>query len=65
MQVKIIEFSAFNRGKGEERLEHLVNQGWQIVSAAGAGSMPFHGYMVILQREASAIPSQELDQLNY
>jgi hypothetical protein len=63
MQVKIVEFSAFSRGKGEAALEQLVNRGWKIVTASGAGSFP--SYIVILQREETAIPTEELDQLDY
>jgi hypothetical protein len=48
VEVKIVEFSAWCKGKGERALEALVNQGWRIVAAGGAGTFP--GYMVILQR---------------
>ena len=56
-QVKIVEFSAFCRGKGEAALETLVNRGWRIVTAAGAGSLP--SYIVILQREDDPAGCQE------
>jgi hypothetical protein len=48
VQVKIVEFSAWCKGKGEHALEALVNQGWRIVAAGGAGTFP--SYIVILQR---------------
>jgi hypothetical protein len=48
IEVKIVEFSVFSRGKGERALTELVNQGWQIVAAGGGGSLP--RYLVILQR---------------
>jgi predicted Fe-Mo cluster-binding NifX family protein len=50
VQVKIVEFSAFCKGKGERALEALINQGWRIVAAGGAGTFP--NYIVILQRSA-------------
>ncbi len=49
MQVKIVEFSAFCKGKGERALEALVNRGWKVVAAGGAGTFP--NYIVILQRD--------------
>jgi hypothetical protein len=49
MQVKIVEFSAWCKGKGERALEALVNRGWRIVAAGGAGTLP--SYIVILQRD--------------
>lgn len=49
VQVKIVEFSAFCKGKGEHALEALVNRGWRIVAAGGAGTFP--SYVVILQRD--------------
>ena len=49
MQVKIVEFSAFCKGRGERALEALVNRGWKIVTASGAGTFP--SYIVILQRD--------------
>ncbi len=52
MQVKIVEFSAFCKGKGERALEALVNRGWRIVAAGGAGTFP--SYIVILQRDERA-----------
>jgi hypothetical protein len=50
IQVKIVEFSAFCKGRGERALEALVNQGWRIVAAGGSGTFP--SYIVILQRDA-------------
>ncbi len=55
MQVKIVEFSAFCKGKGERALEALVNQGWRIVAAGGAGTFP--NYIVILQRGPQPQPT--------
>jgi hypothetical protein len=61
VQVKIIEFSAFCKGKGERALEELVNRGWRIVAASGAGSFP--SYIVILQREEGTTAPAEGDYL--
>jgi len=52
MQVKIVQFSSWSLGKAESTLEKLVNQGWKIVSTAGASTFP--SYIVILQREEPA-----------
>ena len=52
IEVKIVEFSGFSRGKGERALTELVNQGWRIVAAGGGGSFP--SYIVILQRGKQA-----------
>jgi len=46
--VKIIEFSFLNLKSTEKTLNELVNQGWQIVTAGGGGSIP--SYIVVLQR---------------
>ncbi len=49
MEVKIVEFSTFSKNSAQRTLEDLLNHGWRIVSAAGAGTIPI--YMVILQHE--------------
>lgn len=56
IEVKIVEFSGFCKGKGERALEQLVNQGWRIVAAGGGGSLAF--YIVILQRDDQARPRE-------
>jgi hypothetical protein len=48
VEVKIVQFSLFFRGRAERTLTQLVNHGWQIVTAGGGGSFP--NYIVILQR---------------
>jgi hypothetical protein len=48
IEVKIVDFSVFGKGRGEQALTQLVNQGWQIAAAGGGGSFP--SYIVILQR---------------
>jgi len=52
MEVKIVDFSALCKDKGEAALTQLVNQGWRIVSAGGGGSLAW--YIVVLQREVGA-----------
>ena len=52
IEVKLVEFSAFCRAKGERALEALVNRGWRIVTAGGGGTFP--NYIVILQRDEQA-----------
>jgi hypothetical protein len=56
IEVKIVDFSALCKGKGEAALTQLVNQGWRIVSVAGGGSLAW--YMVVLQRELGAKQSE-------
>jgi len=56
MEVKIVDFSALCKDKGEAALTQLVNHGWRIVSAGGGGT--FAWYIVVLQREVGARRSE-------
>jgi hypothetical protein len=56
IEVKIVDFSALCKDKGEAALTQLVNQGWQIVSAGGGGSLAW--YIVVLQRQVGVKQSQ-------
>ncbi len=56
IEVKIVDFSAFCKDKGEAALTQLVNQGWRIVSAGGGGSLPW--YIVVLQRQVGVEHSE-------
>jgi hypothetical protein len=49
VEVKIVEFGPLNKGKAEEKLADLLNQGWRIVTGGGNNSWP--GFVVILQRD--------------
>ncbi|MDY7041630.1 MAG: hypothetical protein SVX38_12285 [Chloroflexota bacterium] len=41
MEIKILSyFMFFNRKRVELTLAQMVNEGWQIVAACGAGSFP-------------------------
>ena len=48
MEVKIVDFMFFAKGRAERELTRLVNEGWRIVAAGGGGSLT--SYMVVLQR---------------
>ena len=48
MEVKIVDFMFFAKGRAERELTRLVNEGWRIVAAGGGG--PLASYIVVLQR---------------
>ena len=54
MEVKIVDFLIFAKGRAERELTRLVNEGWRIVAAGGGGSFP--SYVVVLQRGDRARP---------
>ena len=48
MEIKIVDFLIFAKGRAERELTRLVNEGWRIVAAGGGG--PLASYIVVLQR---------------
>lgn len=48
MEIKIVDFMIFAKGRAERELTRLVNEGWRIVAAGGGG--PLASYIVVLQR---------------
>jgi hypothetical protein len=48
VEVKIVDFMIFAKGRAERELTRLVNEGWRIVAAGGGG--PLASYIVVLQR---------------
>ncbi|MEL6405736.1 MAG: hypothetical protein AAFR81_15315 [Chloroflexota bacterium] len=62
-QVKIVTFINDREGReqGEEELNRMVNEGWDIVSSGGGHGADMMWGLVILQREVDDIPETKTD----